>query len=137
MSTVNMELVAWLRDELKEQKQTVEKLSEDVANQSQTVRKLQENLTMDYGAAQKIRALGAHAAINALGGKGSSAYRAMSMKVFGKMWSDYKKYFGVPSYRDTKVKDYDRAVEYLKRWHPPTEMEIEIDELNRQIKMEV
>lgn len=66
-------------------------------------------------------------AIRVLGGKNSDAYRQLSKKVFSSMWHDYKEFFKIASYKDTLKTDYKRAIEYLEKWKPDTNLTYEIE----------
>ena len=71
-------------------------------------------------------------AIDLLGGKTSQAYKRVSKKLFSELWRDYKRYFGVNSYKNTARKEYENAREYLIKWSPSTNLRIEIEAINGQ-----
>ena len=74
--------------------------------------------------------------VNALGGKNTPAYKELSGKVFASFWKDYKRVMQVPAYRDTLVKDYEKALKYIEDWKPNRDLELMIIGCNAQIEME-
>lgn len=58
-----------------------------------------------------------------LGGKDSQDYWAYSKEYFQELWNGFYKKFGVRSYWDTLLHDYDRALEWIGEWTPAAKAE--------------
>lgn len=99
------------------------------------VEKLEHNMTVDYGQQLSLQRTARAQILQIVGGKESPAYRNKSLrdKLFSSIWSDYKDYFNVGSYKDTPVKDCEKAKEYLKKWSPQGKLLREVEEANQQL----
>ncbi|WP_158534755.1 ORF6C domain-containing protein [Romboutsia maritimum] len=97
------------------------------------VDKLYDVMTIDYSQQENIRIEANRVAIELLGGKGTLAYKRLSRPIFQALWRDYKSYFKVNSYKNTATKDYDKAINYIERWQPNTNLKLAIEELNNQL----
>lgn len=91
---------------------------------------LENNTTIDYGQQQALGDIVNRVVIEALGGKGSPAYREISKKVFAECNRDLKHYFNVNARNNVPKKRFDEAVAYVKSWKPCTNTRIDIRELN-------
>ena len=111
---------------LKEHDKKLEEVSNKINN-------IENTMTIDYGKQEVIQRIAKERIVYILGGKESNAYKELSKKVFSKLWKDYKKYFHVPSYKDTLKKDFDKAVEYIEQWKPQKEIMYMILGANNQI----
>lgn len=99
------------------------------------VEKLETNMTIDYGQQLVLQRTAKAQILELVGGKESPAYQNKPLrdKLFSSIWSDYKDYFNVGSYKDTPVKDCEKAKEYLKKWAPQGKLLREVEEANRQL----
>lgn len=99
------------------------------------VEKLEHNMTVDYGQQLSLQRTAKAQILQIVGGKESPAYRNKSLrdKLFSSIWSDYKDYFNVGSYKDTPVKDCEKAKDYLKKWMPQGRLLREVEEANGQL----
>lgn len=99
------------------------------------VEKLETNMTIDYGQQLALQRTAKAQILELVGGKESPAYQNKPLrdKLFSSIWSDYKDYFNVGSYKDTPVKDCEKAKEYLKKWAPQGKLLREVEEANRQL----
>ena len=93
---------------------------------------LYNHMTIDYEQQESLNQLARSRAVDLLGGKTSQAYKRVSKKLFSELWRDYKRYFGVNSYKNTARKEYENAREYLIKWSPSTNLRIEIEAINGQ-----
>lgn len=93
---------------------------------------LENNTTIDYGQQQALGDIVNRVVIEALGGKGSPAYREISKKVFAECNRDLKHYFNVNARNNVPKKRFDEAVAYVKNWKPCTNTRIDIRELNEE-----
>ena len=93
---------------------------------------LYNHMTIDYEQQENLNQLARSRAVDLLGGKTSQAYKRVSKKLFSELWRDYKRYFGVNSYKNTARKEYENAREYLIKWSPSTNLRIEIEAINGQ-----
>lgn len=91
---------------------------------------LENNTTIDYGQQQVLGDVVNRVVIEALGGKGSPAYREIGKKVFAECNRDLKHYFNVNARNNVPKKRFDEAVAYVKSWKPCTNTRIDIRELN-------
>jgi Rha family phage regulatory protein len=99
------------------------------------VARLESSKTIDYGQQLELQNMAKRKVIEALGGKDGQAYRDNSLrgKVFSAIWKDYKDYFNIESYKNTLVRDLDKAREYISSWRPQGKLLREIEEANRQM----
>lgn len=99
--------------------------------------KLENNTTIDYGQQQDLQNIARKNVVDFVGGKNSPAYKDKSLrsKIFSTMWSGYKDYFSVNSYKNTLRKDYNKATMYLRNWRPQGKLLREIEQLNGQLVM--
>ncbi|MEJ8548443.1 Rha family transcriptional regulator [Brevibacillus borstelensis] len=99
------------------------------------VEKLETNMTIDYGQQLALQRTAKAQILQLVGGKDAPAYQNKPLrdKLFSSIWSDYKDYFNVGSYKDTPVKDCEKAKEYLKKWAPQGKLLREVEEANRQL----
>lgn len=93
---------------------------------------LYNHMTIDYEQQENLNQLARSRAVDLLGGKTSQAYKRVSKKLFSELWRDYKRYFGVNSYKNTARKEYENARAYLIKWSPSTNLRIEIEAINGQ-----
>lgn len=102
------------------------------------VENLENTMTIDYSQQLVISELAKQRAIEAMGGKETSAYKdsALRSKVFSAVWKDYKEYFKVNSYKNTAVIDFNKAKEYLSNWKAQGKILREIED-NNQINDEI
>ncbi|MGK5510499.1 ORF6C domain-containing protein [Brevibacillus formosus] len=99
------------------------------------VERLEISKTVDYGQQLELTNLGRKQVVSILEGKDGPAYRDRSLrgKVFSSLWSDFKGYFNVESYKNTRVLDMDKAKEYISSWRPQGKLLREIEDANRQM----
>lgn len=97
---------------------------------------LENNTTIDYGQQQALGDIVNRVVIEALGGKGSPAYREIGKKVFAECNRDLKHYFNVNARNNVPKKRFDEAVEYVKSWKPCTNTILLIKEYNSQMCFE-
>lgn len=105
---------------------------EKIMKMDERVTDLENNTTIDYGQQQALGDVVNRVVIEALGGKGSPAYREISKKVFAECNRDLKHYFNVNARNNVPKKRFDEAVEYVKNWKPCTNTRIDIRELNEE-----
>ncbi|MGF9912772.1 ORF6C domain-containing protein [Paenibacillus ehimensis] len=99
------------------------------------VEKLENNSTIDYGQQRELRKLGNTRIVKLLGGKKAPAYRNSSLRssAYSTLWNDFQEYFGINSYHNTLVKDYEKALQYVPRWTAPNNLLREIEAANDQL----
>lgn len=95
---------------------------------------LENTMTIDYAQQQALGKAVNYVVIDALGGKGSEAYREISKKVFSECNRDLKRYFRVNSRNNVPKKRFDDAIEYVQHWQPCTNTQIAIKECNSQLR---
>ncbi|MFQ6865836.1 ORF6C domain-containing protein [Blautia sp.] len=103
----------------------------------QRVSGLENTMTIDYGQQKVLGDCVNRVVIDALGGKGSEAYREISKKVFSECNRDLKNYFHVNARNNVPKKRFDEAVEYISGWRPCTNTILLIKEYNSQMNMDV
>lgn len=122
--------------------QVVQNVNEETNKRIDEVENSVSKLTDEFGlpnkSAGKLRNYGNQRVTWWLGGKNTNAYQETSSKVFSEFWHDLKMYFGgLSSYKDLPMKDMDRAETYIQNWHPSTNTQAKISELNSQTELEV
>jgi prophage antirepressor-like protein len=109
-----------------------EELNERVDMVDGRVTDLENNMTLDYGQQVVIGDEVNKVVINALSGKNSAAYKEIGRKVFSECNSDIKHYFHVNARNNIPKKRFDEAVQYIQKWHPCTNTQILINEINSE-----
>lgn len=99
------------------------------------VDKLENKMTIDYSQQEEIRTKATQRVIQVLGGKDVPAYKELNKKAFAALWRDYKRALAVNSYRNTAVKDFDKALNYVVTWKPTRELELMIAGANSQMRI--
>lgn len=95
---------------------------------------LENTMTIDYAQQQALKETVNYIVVDALGGKGSEAYREISKKVFSECNRDIQRYFHVNSRNNVPKKRFDDAIEYVQHWQPCTNTQIAIKECNSQMR---
>lgn len=96
---------------------------------------LENNMTIDYGQQRVLEDTVNWTVIEALGGKGSNAYKEIGKKVFAECNRDLKHYFDVNARNNVPKKRFDEALEYAKNWKPCTNTMMLIENCNAQLIM--
>lgn len=96
---------------------------------------LENNMTIDYGQQRVLEDTVNKTVIDALGGKGSCAYKEVGKKVFAECNRDLKHYFDVNARNNVPKKRFDEAVEYARNWKPCTNTAMMISDCNAQMAM--
>lgn len=96
---------------------------------------LENNMTIDYGQQRVLEDTVNKTVIDALGGKGSDAYKEVGRKVFAECNRDLKHYFDVNARNNVPKKRFDEAVEYARNWKPCTNTMMMISDCNAQMAM--
>ncbi|QDJ58449.1 phage regulatory protein [Weissella hellenica] len=110
----------------------------EVDEVKESLSKLTDEFGLPNKSAGKLRNYGNQRVTWWLGGKNTNAYQEISSKVFAEFWHDFKMYFGgLSSYKDLPMKDIAQAEAYIQNWHPSTNTQAKISELNSQTELEV
>lgn len=66
------------------------------------------------------------------GGYNAAAYqnRAIATQVFKAIMKEYRRKFGVASYQETKLNQFDKAAQFYQHWQPDFELQEVIDAAN-------
>lgn len=78
---------------------------------------IKEHMTVDSRFQQNILASAKKHITKILGGKESEFYKDYSGTI-RTMWADYRQFFGITSYKDTRVNDYNDAMRFINNWQP-------------------
>ena len=92
---------------------------------------LEDTMRINGVQEKRIHDAGQIAAMRALGGKKAPAYKAMSRRVFNRVWSEFKQYFDLTRYSELPAKDYQRGLEFVSDWEPAQDLKMDIREANR------
>lgn len=123
-------------EQLKLQYEVIEEHEEKLSSIETKVNKLENSMTIDYAQQEKLSRLAREKVVRVLGGKGTPAYKKLNKKVFSEFWRDYKRVMGVNSYKNTAVKDIDRAIVVIDGWKPSDETCYMILGVNSQLGYE-
>lgn len=106
----------------------------------QRVDKLENTMNIDYAQQKQLKNFANEVVVNALGGKEARAYRyrdedgsKISSQCFSRFWHDFNDYFNINAYANLPRVKFDEALEYINRWQPPTNMQLQIGRINREI----
>ena len=104
----------------------------------QRVGNLENTMNIDYAQQRQLKNFANEVVVNALGGKDAKAYRyreddgsKISARCFSRFWHDFNDYFCINAYANLPRVRFDEALEYINRWQPPTNMQLEIGRINR------
>jgi hypothetical protein len=99
------------------------------------VARLENNTTIDYGQQNDLQLIANKTVVAALGGKESPAYldKTIRGETYSSLWKDFKGYFNTNSYKNTLVKDFDKAKEYVAGWRPHGKLLRDIEQANSQM----
>lgn len=106
----------------------------------QRVGKLENTMNIDYAQQKQIKELVSEVVVNVLGGRGSVAYHyqdengvKLRPKVYSRIWHDFYDYFNINAYANLPRVRYEEALRYINAWQPPTNMQLEIGKINREV----
>ena len=95
-------------------------------------------MNIDYAQQKQLKNFANEVVVAALGGKGSKAYKyrdedgsKISSQTFSRFWHDFNDYFDINAYANLPRIKFSEALEYINRWQPPTNMQLEIGRINR------
>lgn len=69
-----------------------------------------------------------------LGTKLSPLYKEISNEVTTRLWSDYRKYFKIHSYKDTLSSRYKEAMSYISNWEPDYNLTLRMKQMIKNMK---
>lgn len=100
--------------------------------------RLENTMNIDYAQQKQLKNFANEIVVAALGGKGSTAYKyrdedgsKISSQTFSRFWHDFNDYFNINAYANLPRVKFKEALEYINRWQPPTNMQLEIGRINR------
>lgn len=100
--------------------------------------RLENTMNIDYAQQKQIKNFAAEVVVAALGGKDARAYKyraddgsKISSQCFSRFWHDFNDYFNINAYANLPRVKFKEALEYINRWQPPTNMQLEIGRINR------
>lgn len=96
---------------------------------------LENHMTIDYGQQTVLGDEVNKAVLDALGGKYSNAYNEIGKKVFAECNRDLKHYFHINARNNVPKRRFEEAVQYIQRWKPCTNTQIQIRDCNAQVCM--
>lgn len=96
---------------------------------------LENHMTIDYGQQTVLGDEVNKAVLDALGGKYSNAYNEIGKKVFAECNRDLKHYFHINARNNVSKRRFEEAVQYIQRWTPCTNTQIQIRDCNAQVCM--
>lgn len=110
-----------------------------IDNHEERIGSLENTMNIDYAQQKQLKNFAKEVVVNALGGKGSAAYTyknadgsKISAQCFSRFWRDFNDYFNINAYANLPRIKFDEALEYINRWQPPTNMQLEIGRINRE-----
>lgn len=96
---------------------------------------LENHMAIDYGQQTVLGDEVNKAVLDALGGKYSNAYNEIGKKVFAECNRDLKHYFHINARNNVPKRRFEEAVQYIQRWTPCTNTQIQIRDCNAQVCM--
>ena len=101
---------------------------------------LENTMNIDYAQQKQLKNFANEIVVSALGGKEARAYRykaedgtKISSQCFSRFWHDFNDYFNINAYANLPRVRFNEALQYINRWQPPTNMQLEIGRINREI----
>lgn len=109
-----------------------------IDNHEERIGSLENTMNIDYAQQKQLKNFAKEVVVSALGGKGSTAYThknadgsKISSQCFSRFWRDFNDYFNINAYANLARVKFDEALQYVNRWNPPTNMQLEIGRINR------
>lgn len=95
----------------------INNLSDVVEKQNKQFTQVVDNMTLTTVQQRKIYSAGKDRISELLGGAHSAEYKKQSRKYFVNMWNCVKEKFNCgSSYKDLNPKDFQKAIQYIKKW---------------------
>ena len=101
------------------------------------VNELQNNLCITSAQAKALRSKVNEKVHEALGGKGTNAYKHLRNKTYSACWREFWNCFNINEYRELPRVKFEKAMEFLLNWRPNTELHLEIRHYNTQLQLEL
>lgn len=106
----------------------------------QRVDKLENTMNIDYAQQKQIKEFVSEVVVNTLGGRKANAYHyadengvKIRPRVYSRIWHDFYDYFNINAYANLPRMKFDEALQYINAWQPPTNMQLEIGRINREV----
>ena len=118
----------------REQMQLVMSVAEETAERvdelETTVQVLANEITINNSQQKQLQAIVNKKVLDAVGGKGSPAYKELGRKVYAAAWRELKNHFFVPRYQEVKKVDFEEAVKLLSMFEPSASLQLDIEKVN-------
>lgn len=102
-----------------------------------TVDELKDRFGLPASQAKSLEQARKRHIVTLLGGFDSNAYQHLSGKTFRQIGGDFKDHFEVPRYDALPLSKFDEGMSYIKAWQLPTNLALQVRELNLQTELEV
>ena len=102
-----------------------------------TVDELKDRFGLPASQAKSLELARKRHIVTLLGGFESNAYQHLSGKTFRQIGSDFKDYLEVPRYDALPLSKFDEGMSYIKAWQLPTNLALQVRDLNLQTELEV
>lgn len=102
-----------------------------------TVDELKDRFGLPASQAKSLELARKRHIVTLLGGFESNAYQHLSGKTFRQIGGDFKDYFEVPRYDALPLSKFDEGMSYIKAWQLPTNLALQVRDLNLQTELEV
>lgn len=106
----------------------------------QKIEHLENTMNIDYAQQKRLKELVSEVVVNVLGGKKSRAYYhqdengvKIRPRVYSRIWHDFYDYFNINAYANLPRVKFEEALQYINAWQPPTNMQLEIGRINREV----
>lgn len=131
------EMVLKLQD-LSPELQAVFVVDKRITTAESRIDNLENTMNIDYAQQKQLKEFVSEVVVSALGGMRSVAYHykdengiKVRPKVYSRIWHDFYDYFNINAYANLPRVRFKEALEYINRWQPPTNMQLEISKINR------
>lgn len=101
-----------------------------------TVDELKDRFGLPASQAKSLEQARKRHIVTLLGGFESNAYQHLSGKTFRQIGGDFKDYFEVPRYDALPLSKFDEGMSYIKAWQLPTNLALQVRDLNLQTELE-
>lgn len=111
--------------------------SERIHTLEDTVDDIKNRMGLPGNEAHQFTTARAKKVIITLGGKDSNAYqnKQLRKKTFTALFASFKHAFDLDRYNDTPMARFDEALDFIRNWYPPFELEQEIQASNAQTNL--
>lgn len=115
-------------------KELLTKMCTNVMSLNDKVERLEKEMTVTTVQQRNLKYMVMERVSTLLGGNTSPLYKKMSNRLIRALWTDYKRYYKLHSYKETLRSDFRSGIKYIDNWRPDTNLMLEIQKEIRSMR---